>query len=167
MNYTTIFAALMIAVIIGILLLRRPAPAAASAMSWLRRQPGQQQDARGRHKSRLHEGSATLWIGALEAAMGLAMVFITLALTDAATATRTASSGGQQVVVDAAPETADQQQAPSSATGGASPVRPTHRLVALESSAVGDGGVIIIELDSPLPIDRPVKFLINAKTSPK
>jgi len=167
MNSTIIIAALMIAVVAGILFLRRPAPVAAPVTSWPNGQRRHQHGARNRHQSHSHEGSTTLWIGALEAAMALVMVLATLALTDAATAPRTPSSSPKQVIVDATPETADEQPAPASATGGASPVRPTHRLVALESSAVDGGSAIIIELDSPLPADRPVKFLLNTHTSPQ
>lgn len=97
--------------------------------------------------------------------MALVMVFATLALTDAATATRNATSAPDQVVVDATPETADQQPAPSATTGGASPVRPTHRLVPVESPAGSGDGAIIIEIDSPLPSDRPVKFLYTTHNS--
>lgn len=167
MNYTIAIAALMIAVVIGILLFRRSASVAVPITSAPKGQQRQHQDSRSRHKSHANEGGATLWVGALEAAMALVMVLVTLALTDAATATRPTSTGVEQVIIDATPEAVDEQPSAASAANGASPVRPTHRLVALESSAIGDGGAIIIELDSPLPVDRPVKFLINIDASPQ
>ena len=164
MNYAIVIAVLMIAIFLGILLFRRPALAPVTSSP--RGQRWQRQYTRGR--SKLHEeGSATLWVGALEAAMALVMVLATLALTDAATATRPVSTGVEQVVVDAVPDFPDEQPAAPAATGGVSPLRPTHRLVSLETSAPSVGGPIIIELDSPFPADRPVKFLINTTASPQ
>lgn len=167
-SISVLFICLIATVVVaGFLLLRGAAPVPSNRLAQRAAVESCDQSHRDCRRGNTdgNDGGATLWIGALEAGMALVLVLATLAITDAATSSRPDSRSAAQVLVNATPDVADQQPSPASATTGNALVRPTHRLVALDSTAA-DASAVIIELDSPLPPDRPVKFLINTSTAP-
>ncbi|MBI5769806.1 MAG: hypothetical protein HZA93_18665 [Verrucomicrobia bacterium] len=117
-----------------------------------------------RHNPGDHDSGVTLWISTVECAMAVVLVLATMVATDAMRPSDQPPSR-EQVIVDATPDFADHDATPANASGGSTVIRPTHKLVALDTTGA-DSSAIIIELDGPLPPDRPMKFLINSSTNP-
>lgn len=110
------------------------------------------------HNAAESEGAVNLWMSVVEAAMCAVLVLATMIAAEQPK--RANEAGPEQEIVDInRPEVSDQAPKATSPTGRGL-VRPTHKLVALETQGERSP-VIVIELDQPLPPEASVKFLIN------
>lgn len=109
------------------------------------------------HNTPESEGAVNLWMSVVEAAMCAVLVLATMIAAEQPQKAKEA--GPDQEIVDVRPEVSDQAPKATSSTGRGL-VRPTHKLVALETQGE-QSAVIVIELDQPLPPEASVKFLIS------